>query len=60
MKKIFVCMFAVAMMMVLLIGCTVKNPRIPVGYRTCATDWDCYQGEHCTFVGVDTYAVCKW
>lgn len=28
-------------------------------YKTCATDYDCRESQHCGFVAVDTYLVCK-
>jgi hypothetical protein len=43
------------------ISCASKTTvyRVPAGYQTCQTNFDCPRGTYCGFVGVDTYAVCK-
>ncbi len=61
MKKI--AMFVVvSVVLVCLSGCEAmlqSKPYTPVGFRNCSSDWDCKSGEICTFVKIDTYAVCK-
>lgn len=50
------------MMMFVLVGCYDTNTtayKVPQGYNTCRYDYDCADGEYCTFIQVDTYAVCR-
>jgi hypothetical protein len=54
-------------LIVSLCGCSMiwKNPNSPEqlsqikNYRRCSSDLDCYEGERCGFVGIDTFAVCR-
>jgi len=47
--------------MIAVAGChpNPANYSHPVGYVSCHSDNDCKEGEFCSFVGVDTYPVCR-
>jgi hypothetical protein len=61
MKTIVICLALVS-------GCSVLAPKDPMSngqlalvknYQFCHSDWDCMrEGEICTFVAIDTVAVC--
>ena len=46
-------------MVVMACSLNVKNAKIPEGYKTCSSDWQCPSDYYCGFVEVDSVAVCK-
>ena len=42
-----------------LVGCAVHPRPLAPGDTPCHTDGECFEGEHCGFRHVDSYAVCR-